>query len=102
MLAELDNCGAKRCSHVADEIASHIEKVETFKPELVSKMPQKGAKNKEFVLGPVEPREHDVERLRTMLNRKDEPEEEKWNVRPYHLTDHDEKLNKKSKIELDI
>ena len=45
MLAELDNCGAKRCSHVADEIANHLEKVETFKPELVSKLPQKDAKN---------------------------------------------------------
>ena len=75
ILAELDNCGAKRCSHVAEEIASHLDKVETFKPELVAKLPQKENK-KVFVTGPIEPRVHDVARLRSMLDKKNEPEEE--------------------------
>ena len=45
---------------------------------------------------------HDVAKLRSMLNKKNEPEEEHINVKAYLRTDNDEKQNKKSKIEEDI
>ena len=68
----------------------------------MSKPPQKNEKVQNFLTGPIEPRVHDVAKLRSMLNKRNEPEEEHINIKAYLRTDDDEKQSKKSKIEKDI
>ena len=70
LLAELDSCGARGCAHVADSLAHEMDKVETYKPEMVAKqvarfLPSEAPPYQQR--GLVAHKVHDVAKLRSLM-----------------------------------
>ena len=78
MLAELDNCGARRCGHVADSLAQELDQKETYKPVLVAEKIPHFLQPDPVPYGQqglVPTKVHDITKLRYLLKNREVQEE---------------------------